>query len=172
MSGQQAAATRPSTVELEFWARHGWKFLLGLVGVIGLFGVGDLGLGLDADPAIPRGVTGLTPDEVRQASPELASLADLQVRAGGLQLIVLSAVWGTILLIPYRRARRWAWYAMWTFPAWALSVAVLYLFVDLQPDVPPPPPAVSGWIFAAMAAALLLVSRRHDVRPGTNQRSG
>lgn len=161
MSGQHADATQVPAADLPFWGRHGWKFLLGLVAVIGLFGIIDLRQGLDADPAIPLGVTGLTPDEIRQTSPELGRLADLQVRAGGLQLVVLSAVWGAILLIPYRRRQRWAWYAMWSFPTWALSVAVLHVFVDLRPDVPPPPPAVSGWIFAGLGAALLLVSRRH-----------
>jgi hypothetical protein len=143
-----------------FWVRHGWKFLLGLVIVIGLFGIGDVIRGLDADPAIPEGVAGLTPDEIRETSPSLALLVDLGVRAGGIHLIVIGVLWTMIVLVPYRRGERWSWYAMWTFPVWSLAVAVSFLFVELQPNVPPPPPAVSGWVFFALTALLLVGSRR------------
>lgn len=138
-----------------FWSRHAWKFLLGLVAVIGLFGIGDVILGLDADPGIPLAVTGLTIDEIRASGGTLTELIELQVRSGGVHLIVMSAVWATVVLIPFRRGERWAWYAMWTFPFWAASVAVAFLFVELQPDTPPPPPAISGWIFLAATAGLL-----------------
>lgn len=139
-----------------FWRRNSWKFLLALVAVIGVFGVGDLVRGVDADPAIPLAVTGLTVDAMWETNEPLTTLVDLQVRAAGLHLIVLSLVWATIVLVPFRRGERWAWFTMLTFPAWALTVAVFYLFVDLQPDVPPPPPAISGWVFAALTSALLV----------------
>lgn len=150
----------PAASDPGFWVRHGWKFLLGLVVVIGLFGVGDLLRGLDADPAIPEGVAGLSPDEIRETNPSLARLVDLQVRAGGLQLLVISVLWTLIILVPYRGGERWSWYAMWTFPAWSLTVAVSFLFVELQTDVPPPPPAVSGWVFFGLTVLLLMGSRR------------
>lgn len=157
-----ASSAAPSTSEIKnpFWVRHGWKFLLGLVLVIGLFGVGDLLRGLDADAAIPEGVVGMSPDEIRESSPEVARLADLQVRSGGIHLIVIAATWTAILLLPFRRGERWAWWSMWTFPAWSLAVAVTFLFVELQPGQPIPPPAISGWIFFGLTALLLLVTRR------------
>ncbi|MFO7549284.1 MAG: hypothetical protein R6X29_10515 [Acidimicrobiia bacterium] len=157
---------RPTAVETSaankpgFWTRHGWKLLIGLVVVIGLFGIGDVIVGLDADPAIPEGVAGLSPDQIREMSPPVATLVDLQVRAGGLHLLVMSVLWTVIVLVPYRRGERWAWYTMWTFPAWSLGVAASFLFVELQPDVPPPPPAVSGWVFFGLTALLLLGTRR------------
>lgn len=166
MSSANADAARPSN-DGGFWARHGWKFFLGLVLVIGLFGVGDLLRGLDADPAIPKGVTGMSPTEMRESSPEVARLADLQVRAGGIQLIVVATLWTIVLILPFRRSERWAWWAMWTFPAWSLAVAVTFIFVELQPDEPIPPPAISGWVFFALTAALLLLTRggfRHPKR--------
>lgn len=145
--------------------RHGWKFLLGLVLVIGLFGVGDLLRGLDADPAIAEGVVGLSPVEIMESSPDIARLVDLQVRSGGVQLIVIATIWTAILLVPFRRGERWAWWSMWTFPAWSLAVAVMFLFVELQPGQPTPPPAISGWIFFGLTALLLLVTRRGIRRP-------
>lgn len=152
----KTAQARPGAL-----ARHAWKVLLGLAVVIGLFGVGDLIFGLEADPAIPVGVAGLTPDEIRETSEPLARLIDLQVTSGAVQLISMSALWSVIILLPFRHGERWAWYAMWTFPAWSLSVAVIFLLVDLQPDVPPPPPAISGWVFFGLTALLLLGSRRN-----------
>lgn len=158
---KQLVSTEPAEIRPGTLACHSWKILMGLVVVIGLFGVGDLILGLDADPAIPVGVAGLTPDEIRQTSEPLARLIDLQVTSGAIQLISLSALWSAITLLPFRRGERWAWYAMWTFPAWSLSVAVAFLFVDLQPDMPPPPPAISGWVFFGATSLLLLASRRN-----------
>jgi hypothetical protein len=143
-----------------FWVRHGWKFLLGLALVIGLFGVGDALIGLDADPAIPEGVTGMSPDEMRESSPDIARLADLQVRAGGIQLMVIATLWTLILVFPFRRGQVWAWWSMWTFPGWALAVAVMFLLVELQPGQPTPPPAISGWIFFGLTALLLLLTKR------------
>ena len=143
-----------------FWRRHGWKLLLGVVLVIGFFGIGDVFVGVDADPAIPVGGTGLTPDEIRATSQPLARLIDLQVRSGGLHLAVMSVLWSVILLIPFRGGERWAWYTMWTLPLWALVVAVSFLFVELQPDVPLPPPAISGWALFAFTALILLATRR------------
>lgn len=142
-----------------FWQRRGWAFLFALAIVIGLFGVGDIILGMAADEAIAQGVTGMTMAEIEQISGPIATLINLQVRAGGAQLLVLGIVWCTILAIPFRRGERWAWYVMWTFPLWALGVAVHFLFVDLQPGAPVPPPAISGWVFFALTAAILLASR-------------
>jgi hypothetical protein len=145
---------------VKFWSRNGWKFLLSLVLVIGLFGIGDVVFGLDADPAIPEGVAGMSPDEIRELSTPLATLVDLQARAGGVHLLMASVLWTAIVVIPYRRRERWAWYTMWTFPAWSLAVAVAFLFVERQPDAPIPPPAVSGWVFFGLTALLLLGARR------------
>lgn len=160
-----SARSGPTDARDGFWLRHGWKFLLGLVLVIGLFGVGDLLLGLDADPAIPKGVAGMSPNEITEAAPEIARLADLQVRFGGIQLIVIAALLAVVLAIPFRRGERWAWRLMWTFPAWSLAVAVGFLFVELQPGQPIPPPAISGWIFFGLTALLLLVTKRGIHRP-------
>lgn len=143
-----------------FWERNSWKVLLGLVVVIGLFGIGDMFFGMGADPAISLGITGMTPDEIRVSSAPLARLIDLQVRSGGLQLFTIAALWSLVLWIPFRRGELWAWYTMWTFPLWSIAVAVSFLFVELQPDVPSPPPAISGWVFFALTALLLLASRR------------
>lgn len=156
-----ATPTRPQTEsERRVWRRHAWKVLLLLVVVIGLFGIGDIVGGLDADPGIPLGITGMTPDEIRAESQVMARLADLQVRGGGVHLAVMSVLGVCIVTIPFRRRERWAWYAMWAFPGWAVAVSTSFLFVELQPGEPLPPPAISGWIFFALGAWMLLACRR------------
>ncbi|WP_277210570.1 hypothetical protein [Isoptericola croceus] len=142
-----------------FWQRRSWIFLIVLAAVIVLFGVGDIIFAMDADEAIAQGITGMTVAEIETLSGPVAALINVLVRAGGAQLLVLGIVWCTILAIPFRRGERWAWYVMWTFPLWALGVAVHFLFVDLQPDAPTPPPAISGWVFFALCAAVLLAGR-------------
>lgn len=142
---------------VEFGRRHAWQGLLALAVVVVLFGIGDVIRGMDADPAIPRGVAGMSPDEIREASEPLATLTDMLVRAGGVHLTVMGLLWTVLVLVPYRRGEQWARFAMWTLPAWSLAVAVSFLFVDLVPDEPVPPPAISGWIFFVLTAGLLLL---------------
>ena len=159
--------TRPRNPDAGFWGRHGWKILFGLVVVIGLFGIGDVFGGMDADPAISAGITGLTPNEIRATSAEIAGLIDWHVRSGGLQLIAMGIIWGVILVTPFRRGERWSWYVMWTFPLWTLAVSASFLFIELKPDEPVPPPAMSGWVFGALAGLILVLSRRAFIRTST-----
>ncbi|HSJ27783.1 MAG TPA: hypothetical protein VLB67_06185 [Acidimicrobiia bacterium] len=146
-------------MRLGYWSRNAWKFLLALAGVIGLFGIGDVIVGVGADPAIALSVTGLAPDEIRAMNEPVHGLIDLQVRAGGFHLIVMSALWTMLILVPLRRGEAWSWYALWTLPLWGLAVSVAFLVVELQPDQPAPPPAISGWVFFGLASALLWAAR-------------
>ena len=142
-----------------FWIRHGWKFLLFLTVVVGLFGVRDLIFGIDAVQAYLVAVAGLTAEELRATSEPLATLIDVITRLFGLQEILLSLLGVAILLIPFRRGARWAWYAMWTFPLLSLALALSWLMIERQPNAPLPPPAWSGWVFFGLYAALLWASR-------------
>lgn len=141
-----------------FWRRHGWKVLLFLTTVIGLFGLGDILFGMDAE-RLP--VTGF---RWRRSPPPASLLPGISMSwsksvVGGIHLIVASLLGGAMLLVPFRRGERCAWYTMWTFPAWSVAAVVSWLFVERQPGAPPPPPAISGSVFFGLFAALLWVSR-------------
>ena len=154
--------TRPAAGAVDrpgFWARHAWRILAGLAAIVFLFGVGDIVFGLDADPAIPEGLTGMTLEEIRSAHDSVAGLLDLQVRSGGLHLLLLGALWLVIILKPLRAGERWAWLAAWTLPLWGLAVSVAFLFVPRPEGAPVPPPAISGWVFFLIGAAVLGVLR-------------
>ncbi len=142
-----------------FWQRNAWRFLAGLAVIVVLFGLGDLIRGLDADPAIPEGVTGMTIDEIRSATPAVGDLLDLQVRGGGIHLVMIGGLWLALIAIPLRQGERWAWMVLWALPLWGLAVSVMFLFVDRPAGAPIPPPAISGWVFFVAGAALLLRDR-------------
>jgi hypothetical protein len=141
-----------------FWSRHSWKFLLFLTVLVGLLGARDLIFGIDAVQAYLLAVTGLTAEEIRATSEPLATLIDVITRLFGLQEILLSLLGAAILLIPFRRGARWAWYAMWTFPLLGAALALTWLMIERQPNAPLPPPAWSGWVFFGLFAALLWAS--------------
>jgi hypothetical protein len=101
--------------------RNAWWALVGLTVIVGLFGLSDVAGGISADPGIPPGITGKTVVELRAESAAAYRLLDFIARTGGLNLTVIGILMTAILLLPFRRGERWAWWAMWTLPAWAAS---------------------------------------------------
>ena len=91
-------------------------------------------------------------------SAQAYRLIDFGARSGGAHLVVIGLLMIAILLFPFRQGQRWAWWAMWTLPAWAASAFVLNLAYGVAPGQAPPPPMIPGPIFAVLAAAILLVS--------------
>jgi hypothetical protein len=128
--------------------------------LLALFGVSDLLIGITADPGITVAITGLTPDELRAASPEGYRLADFMVRTQGVTLGAFGLLLATVLWWPYRGGQRWAWKAAFVVPIWSVSVPIMYITVGLAPDVPPAPPMISGPIIAVLSTAILVVDRR------------
>lgn len=147
--------------------RNSWWALVGIAALFFVFGVLDVASGAAADPAIPLGLSGLTLDELRSESAIGLELFDFMTRVNGWSLILLGGLLTVILLVPFRRGERWAWWTMWAIPAWAIGVALFYVVAGVQPDQPPPPPMVSGPIVAGLSAAILLISapRFFDRRP-------
>ena len=137
-----------------------WLLLPILAILLALFGVSDVLIGITADPGITVAIIGLTPDELRTASPEGYRLADFVVRTQGVTLAAFGLLLTVVLLWPYRGGQRWAWKAAFILPTWSVSVPIMYVTFGLAPEVPLAPPMVSGPIFAALSAAALFVDRR------------
>ncbi len=150
--------TVSENVRSSFLARTAWKWLLAPVVIVTLFGIGDIILGTDADPAIIEGLTGITFEEIEAVSPEAATVIDLQARSIGYLIIYMSVPLAVILLFGFRRWRRWAWLAMWVLPLWAISASVSMFLVDRPEGARLPPPMVSGLVFFAYAVFWLAVS--------------
>jgi hypothetical protein len=149
--------------------RHAWWGLVAIAALLLVFGVLDVAVGVDADPAIPLALSGMTVDELRAESAIGLELFDFMTRANGWSLVLLGGLLLTILLVPFRRGERWAWWTMWAIPAWSAGVALFYVVAGVQPDVPPPPPMISGPIIAVLSAAILALSapRFFERRPSS-----
>ena len=139
--------------------RHAWWGLLAVSVTFVVFGVTDIVSGAAADVAIPEGLTGRTIEDLEADSADAYGLFDFASRVNGWSLVLIGVLLAVIILIPFRRAERWAWWTAWTLPIWAAGVPVFYLVAGVQPDRPPPPPMVSGPIVAILCAAILLVTR-------------
>ena len=134
--------------------RNGWWVLVGLAAVSLIFGLGDL-VGGAPDNALA--VTGETNDQLARDSSQAYLLVQDQIRAGGLQLMLIGLLLGAVALFGFRNGERWAWWAAWSFPAFTASAAVLHL-VDVAPGQSPPVPVYSGSIVTVIMVVVLLGS--------------
>jgi hypothetical protein len=143
-----------------FFERHSWKVFLFISIVVGLFGIGDIDKGMNADPAIANSITGVTWEELQVSRPEIANLIDLQVRSGGTQLLTVSILSIVVCLRGYRRGEQWAWYAFWAYPLFTALAFIIFFTAERHSDFPPPPPMMSAPIFFIISVLVLLLSYR------------
>jgi hypothetical protein len=148
-----------------FFERHAWKILLGVIVVIGLFGVGDMLNGAadlqNGEKVYMTGVTGMTWNELQAASPTVARLINTLFRTNGATLTTLALLALSICLTAFRKGERWAWFAMWLLPVWMLLTVFFISRVEKMPGAGVPVPVISGTIlFVIFAVPLLLSGRR------------
>lgn len=154
----EEAVTQLADVRKPFLARTAWRWLLVPALIVVLFGVGDIARGSAADPAIVEGLTGVTIDELEAMSPEAATVIDLQARGNGLTLVGMGLALTSIIVFGFKQWNRWAWFAAWILPVWAIGVSTMMLLVDRPETAPLPPPMVSGPIFFVYCVFWLAVS--------------
>ena len=134
--------------------------MLAVIGLtLAIFGATDIVLGAKADPGISVAVVGQTPETLESTQPEAFRMFDFASRSQGLVLALAGLLALAITAIPYRAGQRWAWFALWLLPAWAIGVPLLYLAFGTVPGQAPAPPMISGPIVAAVGAAALLIDR-------------
>jgi hypothetical protein len=136
--------------------RNAWWALLAFSAIGIVLGRRDLQAGA---PDNALAVTGMTNDELAAQSGQAYALMQDQIREAGIQLVVIGALVGAIPLYGFRRRQRWSWWALWSFPVFAASEALLHL-IDTSAGQRPPVEVFSGSIGAVIAAAILLVSAR------------
>ena len=141
-----------------------WWLLPALSVVLVIFGVSDVLIGITSDPGITVAIIGLTPTELETVTTEGYRLADFMVRTQGLALAAFGLVLSAVLLVPYRAAQRWAWYAAFILPAFAILAPLTYLVFGLAPGAQPSPPMISGPVFAAISVLLLVADRPRFAR--------
>lgn len=151
-----------------FFECHAWKVFFGLSIIIALFGLGDILTGgstfQSGEAPTLQGITGMTWEQLGAASPNAANMIDFQVRAGGVNLLLMGLFSMAVALTGFRRGERWAWYTLWLWPFWLVLIILLLLSVYKQPGPGIPPPLVSGSIFFVITVLTLGLSFRKFFR--------
>lgn len=143
--------------------RNAWWLLMTMTVLVAVIGLNPVVNGINEDPSVPLGITGLSASELQAESAQGYRLIDVEVRYGGLSLIIIGVLLSAVVLIGFRPGRPWAWWVMWTLPVWAAAIFVLTLAIGIAPGQAPPTPMISGPILALLTAAILLVSTRRFV---------
>ncbi len=152
-----------SATDKSFFVRHAWKILLGVIALIGLFGISDMFGGASdlqyGEKVYMTGVTGMTWDELQTTSPDVARLIDTVFRTNGASLATVALLSLSICLSGFRKDERWAWYALWGLPLWTLLTVFFVSSVEKKPGAGTPVPIISGSILFVISASMLLLSR-------------
>lgn len=166
-------ATRKNTTSGSFFDRHAWKILLGVILLLGLFGVGDMFNGAsdlqNGEKVYMTGVTGMTWNDMQATSPNVARLIDTLFRTNGATLVTLALLFLVICLTGFRKGERWAWYTLWALPLWMILTAYFVASVEKQPGAGTPVPVISGSILSMITAAVLLLSSRRFFEKSHNR---
>jgi hypothetical protein len=139
--------------------QHAWWWFALLAGTTVVVGVTELASG---GPIVTidnvQALTGMTSVELAAKSSEAYQLTEFNVRVEGLHLIVIGASIGAIVVYGFRQDRRWAWWTMWSFPIYTISLVVLNLIVKTAPGQTPAAQAFTGAIVGMLSAGILLFS--------------
>jgi pimeloyl-ACP methyl ester carboxylesterase len=140
--------------------RSAWITLIVVGAIFGLFGLSDVILGMNADPAIAESITGVAWEDLQASNPQVANLIDMYVRSLGAGILVVSILSLAITLTAFKRGERWAWFALWVWPLWNVAIFVLSFTAERHPGYPPPPPMVSSPVFFSVTLLALILSYR------------
>ena len=134
--------------------RHAWWALLAFAAFAIVVGLGDIQAGA---PDNALSIAGMTNDQLAAQNGHAYALMQNQVREAGMQVVVLGALVIAILLYGFRRRQRWAWWVLWSFPLYGVSLVLLQL-IDTSAGQMPPFEVFTGSFVAVIATAVLLVS--------------
>ena len=129
-----------------------------MTALVAVIGFSPVISGINEDPSIPLGISGMTAAQLEAASPQGYRLLDFQARSAGLALVVIGTLLSAVLIAGFRHDQPWAWWVMWMLPVWGAAVCVLILAIGVAPGQLPPTPVFSGAVIAVLSTALLLVS--------------
>lgn len=115
----------------KWFQRYAWVLLVLVALPILLFGVGallfglslsDFPVGLPGGPDAVESLTGVTWDETLSSNPAALTLLRGISRVEGLALLGFAIVTIVISSSAYRRGERWAWFTLWTLPAFMIGL--------------------------------------------------
>lgn len=151
----------PANAETSF-ARNAWKILLGVILLIGFFGISDMFGGASdlqyGEKVYMTGVTGMTWNELQTTRPTVARMIDTIFYTNGATLATVALLSLAICVTAFRKGERWAWFALWALPLWMALTVFFIATVEKQPGAGTPVPVISGSVLFVISASMLMLS--------------
>ena len=102
-----------------FYERYAWLLVAVVGGILAMGGIGYLVTGLDPQPdyvlALPEGRTSTAP-LLAESPAELIPIFRNTLTEYGIMQAALGVLVVVLAALPFRRAERWAWVALWVVP--------------------------------------------------------
>lgn len=143
-----------------FIHRNAWILLAVVAAIFIRFGIGDIILGGNADPAIAESLIGVEWESMKTSSPEFVRFINGSSRILGMTLLSASILSLAIILTAFRQGKSWAWFVLWIWPLWFAGVFAITYTAERSPDFPPPPPMTTAPVLFVITAGALLLSYR------------
>ncbi len=106
------------------YEKYAWV-ILAVIGALIMVGGIPHTLGVNSDPTTPESIIGMGLSALKTSNPGFFDLYDFYFRAGGwsdmgfaFYVIIISAT-------AYRKGEKWAWYILWSVPAFFLGHAAI-----------------------------------------------
>ena len=162
MTTETVALSQPKT--RLFFERHAWKILVGVILLIGFFGISDMVGGAadlqNGETILMHSLTGKSWADLRTEDPEAAHLIEWKFRTDGASLLTIALLDLAICLAGFRRGERWAWVALWTPSIWMLLTVFITLNSIQHPGFGIPVPIISGSILLVIQTLCLAMTFR------------
>lgn len=108
--------------------RHAWMIPFAIGAFSLLTSIPPLLFGIDPDPARIEAILG---EEMNEVEPAVLDLVKFLMRTYGLVNLAWSLMITVVAATAYRRGEKWAWYAMWSLPAYFIAATAILLSVGL-----------------------------------------
>lgn len=115
----------------KWFERYAWILLVVVALPFLIFGVSavlfglslsDFPVGLPGGPDAVKSLTGMTWDETLRSNPAALTLLRGISRVAGMAFLGFAIVAIVVSSSAYRRGERWAWFALWTLPAFMVGL--------------------------------------------------
>ena len=112
---------RLGEVKENAYQKHAWKILFA-IGVLFLLPAVPAIFDVDVDPIHDERIMGITLEEPEASNPVVFDLYIFHLRAIGVSVSVFAILSMGISMTAYKRAEKWASYALWSFPVVIIGV--------------------------------------------------
>ncbi len=106
------------------YEKYAWV-ILAVIGALIMVGGIPHSLGVNSDPTTPESIIGMGLSEFEASNPMFFDLYDFYLRGGGLSDMGVAFYIIVISATAYRKGERWAWYVLWSVPAFFLGHAAI-----------------------------------------------